>query len=98
MRIKFLYELLQQDYGYMQPVDLPNKTTADLFYYEICITQVLHFVDFIYLMVFIILHRGKQRMWQQQQEAVVLYFNAVNIPGTYLPWIVINIASTIHRQ
>ena len=63
MRIKFLYELLQQACGYMKPVDLPNKTTSDLFYYEIFTTQVLRFVDFIYLMVFIIPHRDKQRMW-----------------------------------
>lgn len=58
MPIKCFHELLQQTYGHMKPANLPNKTTSTLFYYEICTTQV----DFIYLMVFMILHRGKQRM------------------------------------
>jgi hypothetical protein len=62
MPIKYYYELLQQTYDHMKPVDLPNKTTSDLFYYEICTAQVLRNVYFIYLMVFIRPHGGKQRM------------------------------------
>jgi len=62
MPVKCFYELLQQTYSHMKPVDLPDKTTSTLFYYEICTTQVLRSVDFIYLMVFMILHRGKHRM------------------------------------
>ena len=54
MPIKCFYELLQQTYGHMKPVDLPNKTTSTLFYCEICTTKVLRSVDFIYLMVFMI--------------------------------------------
>jgi hypothetical protein len=71
MHIKLLYELLQQTYGHTKQVDLANKTTSDLLYYEICTTQFLRLVDSIYLMVFITPYRCKQRMWQQQREAAV---------------------------
>jgi len=38
------------------------KFTSGLNYYEICTKQVLSFVDYIYLMVFIVPPRYKQRL------------------------------------
>ena len=62
MPIKCFYELLQQTYGHMKPVDLPNKTTSNPFYYDIYTTHVLWFVYSIYLTVFSKPQRVKQNV------------------------------------
>lgn len=73
MHIKCFYELLQQTNGNMKPVDLPNKTTSTLLYYEICTTQVLCFVDFSYLMVFMMLAQRQTKSVIKATRSRVTY-------------------------